>query len=174
MDNEKSMSDSANPLPAVPVGRAVLGLGLGGWTMMIGSCLVTAICAYFVGLLNTKAPYLRQSPPTVVAYGSTTNRIGIYAFTVTNDGSKEAEDIVCSFNCPDCHIKEIAATPQTVSPVFESKGDSYATVKVALLNPKEFVSVWVLVDRPEKLLEKCEVSVRGRGVVGEVAAIRAL
>lgn len=174
-DNPSSATPAPGPqgnVPAMPLPvpqPTLLGLTLGDYVRMVGTCLLGIVATSFLFWLTTKAPYLRQTPPMVIAYAGK-SKIGIYAFTVTNDGSKEAEDVVCTFDCPECNIKEVTAIPPALSPGIEGK-DSHATVKVALLNPREFLTVWVIVDRPEKLLQKCDLSVRGRGVVGEVTPI---
>jgi hypothetical protein len=74
--------------------------------------------------------------------------------------------VECSFSLGGCTIQEVKASPDNLNAVVKSdKGK--ASVAVPLLNQVEYFQVSALANDPDKLPASPEVSVRGKGVVGE-------
>jgi hypothetical protein len=90
---------------------------------------------------------------------------------ITNDGSKEAEDVDCSLLLKGSKIQEVKASPDNLNPAVSFDQDK-ASVKIKLLNVGEFLFVSALVNNPDSLPSDLSPQVRGKGVVGEKAARR--
>lgn len=163
---------------------------------------VGALVGLLVGILVTlignwwtsKAPYLRYTPADTVTFQGDTNRFGIISCVVTNDGSKEAEEVALSFDLADSPFVEVKVTPDSLQPEVKyenepvvpviglyhpkkappppAKKGNHARIAIKLLNPGESFQVLAMASNPESLPKRPAFTVRGKGVVGQLAARR--
>ncbi len=66
--------------------------------------------------------------------------------TVSNDGSKEAEDVECWLNLAGSKIQDVKASPEYLNAAVTSKDDKIK-VDVHLLNPKEELTIAAVITK---------------------------
>jgi hypothetical protein len=144
-------------------------MNLGDWTKLLltfvlGSLIGGPIGGCITYRLNAKSPHLTVAVEQPVQFQGDKATIGIINFSVVSDGSMEAEKIECMFRTGAAKIQEVKATPESIKPSVKTDGNK-VTVTVDNLNVGEklFVSTYVTESSPDKP----DVSVRGKGVVGE-------
>jgi hypothetical protein len=156
----------AATMPAADAERKILGVTLGDITKIVVTFIFASLFGAGVNYwLNTKAPHLTVAVQAPIQFHGEKTTFGIINFSVKNDGSKEAEAIECMFRTGAAKVQEVKVTPEGLNPVIALK-DNKITVNIAMLNVGEtlFVSTYVT----EALPEKPDVSVRGKGVTGEM------
>ena len=163
--SETSSAQPAPPQPVAPPETVFWGLTKADFVKGIGFSLIVGLIGIGVGYwLNSKAPHLTIAIAAPVQFQGDKNKFGILTFSVTNDGSKEAEDVRCDFKTQGAKNPDIKATPDNLSPALTVKDDN-VTIKVASMNPGERLDVVAYV--PDVIPEKPDVKVRGKNVVGE-------
>ena len=111
-----------------------------------------------------KEPHLTVRMNNTVRFKGDASQVGISTFTISSDGTKEAETIECSFQLPG--VKEVNASPSSLNANVSIIKDS-VVVKVPSLNTGETLQVSVHGNNAEAMPDKLEVLVRGKGVNGE-------
>jgi hypothetical protein len=156
-----------NPIPpennSVPPEKKWLGLTLGDvmkFALGLGAGLALAIFGFW---LNSSSPHLTFEVSTPLQFQGEKTKFGIITLAVSNEGSKEAENVVCTFNTFGAKDPEIKVTPENLNATTGIKGD-VVTVAVPSLNPGERISV--VAHTPDVLPDRPKVSVRGKGVNG--------
>jgi hypothetical protein len=135
------------------------------WTKIIASVFTGAMLAVFVFWLNSKAPFLRKTVPETVTFQGAKNQFGLATCSVANDGTKEAEDVVCSFALRSSVTPEIKITPDSLGAKTDIRKDGSIFVHIGTLNPGESFQVSATTTDPTLLPQKLDFSVRGKGVV---------
>jgi hypothetical protein len=186
-----SEATKRNTFLAVPVADWVkIGIGL---MLGIGTML-------FSNWWTSKAPFLRYTPADTVVFQGDKNRFGLVTCSVTNEGSKEAEDVEVFVDLADSPFVEVKASPETLQPVVKWENEpavpaigfydpkeeakkrdlppprrgNHAHVTVKLLNQGESLQVLAMASNPDKLPTRPEFTVRGKGVVGHIGGREAL
>lgn len=161
--------DTELPATSPPPEAKVLGVTAGDVVKILLGAILGGAITYGVTWLNSRAPHIRYSVSEVVRFPGEKNRMGTFTISMTNDGSKEAENVTCLVDLADSSFIEVEAGPKSVSPT-KATSDHECKVEVAMLNPGETATVNVLADNPDKI--KPEVSVRATGVNGEKGPAR--
>lgn len=140
-----------------------LYIALSDWgKALIGAIFATAV-GIFVGWVNSATPHLTYSvSPPVLFHGEKT-KFGIISFSVVNEGTKEAENVVCTFNVSGAKSPEIKVSPDNLNATTTIKNETVA-VTIPSLNPAERASVITYI--ADTLPAKPEVSVRSKGFNG--------
>ena len=130
---------------------------------------VSTVTALFIGYwLNSKSPHLKVATSDTITYQGDSYKIGIINTSITNDGSKEAEDVSCWIPLPGCKVLDAKASPDNLNAVKSTKGDS-TIFAVANLNPGETLQISIITDNPGNLPHQADVAVRSKTVKGEKA-----
>jgi hypothetical protein len=117
--------------------------------------------------LTSSAPHLSYTVTPPVSFAGEKVQFGIVSVSVVNDGSKEAEAVVCELDLTHCSIRDIRVGPAILDAAHKlDKGR--ATVTVKSLNPGETLQVTVETDDVNNLPDSPKVSVRGKNIVGEL------
>ena len=143
-----------------------LGVNRADYVKIFIGLLISASICLFAFWVNWRSPHLKVTIPDTFVFKGEKNQLGIVNVTVSNDGSKEAEDVECWLNLAGSKIQEVKASPEYLKAVVTPKDDKIR-VDVHLLNPKEDLLISALISNPEKLPEQAKVEVRGKGVIGE-------
>jgi hypothetical protein len=159
------VSNTNPPAPEpVPTEKKIIGLTLGD-ALKIGIPVIMGLIG--IGLtywINNKSPHLAVVVPAPVQFVGDKSKFGIITFSVTNDGSKKATNIVCLFKTQGAKTVDIKATPAILEPITTIK-DETVSIKVASLNPGERLDV--IAHIPDVLPTQPDLSVRGDDVNGE-------
>jgi len=146
--------------------RTVLGLNRAEVIKTSVPLLIGILLLLFGAWFNWKSPHLKVTIPDTFVFKGEKSQLGIVNVTVSNDGSKEAEEVECWLNLSGSKIQEVKASPEHLNAVVNSKDDKIK-VDVHLLNPKEELTIAAVITNPDKLPEQAKVEVRGKGVSGE-------
>ncbi len=182
MSNALSKEPAASPsLPAKPVEsslttqptdttqkdeRSFLGVTLADLSKTVIGLVVGVLLTLFGFWLTARSPHLKVTVPETIMYKGEKNQVSILNVTVTNDGSKEAEEVECWLLIPGTKVQEVKAGPDQLAPVVTTK-ENKVQIAVKTLNPREDFTISALLNTPEKLTEQPKVEVRGKGVIGE-------
>jgi hypothetical protein len=164
------MSEASKPDAAKPR-EWVFGLTTADIAKMLipfipGSLIGGGLTGLFNWWLNKKTPHLTVKVQETVRFHGEKNKPAIINFSVTSDGSIEAESVVCTVASSGATFQEIKATPKNVKPE-KAVRDGDIDVSLPLLNVGETLNVSILFNDGQNLPDKPDVSVRGKGVVGE-------
>ena len=143
-----------------------LGINRADYVKISLGLFTGAMLCLFAFWVNWRSPHLKVTIPDTIVFKGEKNQLGIVNVTVSNDGSKEAEEVECWVNLAGSKIQEVKASPEHLNAVVTSKDDK-VKVDVHLLNPKEDLLISALISNPEKLPEKAKIEVRAKGVIGE-------
>lgn len=150
--------------------RQLLGVPIGTYLIAV----ITLVLGFFLGLLtnwwNAKEPHLRVTVSDVITFQGETTEFGIINFSVTNDGSKEATEIECFCTLWGCTIHDAQASPTPLHAVVNKKDDTML-ITLDLLNVGETLQISAVAANPASIPTRPDVTVRGRGVVGETVAV---
>jgi hypothetical protein len=130
---------------------------------IIASCALGVFGTLLVMWLTEKAPDLRLIVADTVIFQGDKNKFGVIGCRVANEGSKEIENIQCSFDLNDSTIQEIKVTPEILKPDFRVEKGNQVRGSVPLLNPGESFQISVMATNPEKLASRPEIFVRAKG-----------
>ncbi len=182
MSNALSKEPAASPsLPAKPVESSLttqptdttqkdewsfLGVTLADLSKTVIGLVVGVLLTLFGFWLTARSPHLKVTVPETIMYKGEKNQVSILNVTVTNDGSKEAEEVECWLLIPGTKVQEVKAGPDQLAPVVTTK-ENKVQIAVKTLNPREDFTISALLNTPEKLTEQPKVEVRGKGVIGE-------
>ncbi len=182
MSNAPSKESTASPsLPAKSVESSLttqptdttqkkelsfLGVTLADLSKTVIGLVVGVLLSLFGFWLTAKSPHLKVTVPETIMYKGEKNQVSILNVTVTNDGSKEAEEVECWLLIPGTKVQEVKAGPDQLAPVVTTK-ENKVQIAVKTLNPREDFTISALLNTPEKLTEQPKVEVRGKGVIGE-------
>jgi|ERR1051325_4363648 hypothetical protein len=161
------MSENTPPSPA-PTGRNLeaspektfLGLTLGDAIKYLLGLVAGLLLAIFGLWINKSSPHLAISVSESVQFEGKASKFGILSFSVANDGSKEATNVVCAFKIHGARKPDIRATPDILNPQITIQ-DDMAVIKLASLNQGERLNVVAHI--PDVLPDKPTVTVRGDG-----------
>ncbi|MGA2704272.1 MAG: hypothetical protein ABSH35_24640 [Isosphaeraceae bacterium] len=143
-----------------------LGINRADYVKILIGFLISASICLFAFWVNWRAPHLKIRVPDTIVFKGEKNQLGIVNVTISNDGSKEAEEVECWLNLAGSKIQEVKASPEYLNAVVTPKDDRIR-VDVHLLNPKEDLVISALISNPAKLPEQAKVEVRGKGVIGD-------
>ena len=182
MNNAPSKEPATRPpLPAKPVESSLttqptdttqkkewsfLGVTLADLSKTVIGFVAGVLLSLFGFWLTAKSPHLKVTVPETIMYKGEKNQVSILNVTVTNDGSKEAEEVECWLLIPGTKVQEVKAGPDQLAPVVTMK-ENKVQIAVKTLNPREDFTVSALLNTPEKPTEQPKVEVRGKGVIGE-------
>jgi hypothetical protein len=142
---------------------------LNPWQILL-TALVTGVVTVGTGMLlfklQTRAPKLTYSTSETVPFSGGTAFVGIYNVDITNEGSKEVEDVVCVVRVPMATIKQHNLSVSAAISKEEGVGVGEYTVKLSGLNPSEAASISVLAESGTELPRRAEVTLRAKGVTG--------
>ena len=129
---------------------------------------VTVIGALLIGALQQRDPNLTFSSVEALPFLGPSGEISIYQVTISNDGKKDADDVVGVIQIPGGKISQskITASP-TLNVSSSLSSDDSLTVQVSSLNPSESFQVSLLADGIRGLPSRPQVSMRGKGVIGK-------
>ncbi|VTR94073.1 Uncharacterized protein OS=Rhodopirellula baltica SWK14 GN=RBSWK_01457 PE=4 SV=1 [Gemmata massiliana] len=142
----------------------MLGMSLGEWTQSLLTFILGGIATYAGGQWTKKESHLTVKTNETVKFQGDKVQYGIVNFSIKSDGSKEAESIECQFNL--LNTQEVKATPASLNAVSTVK-DSKVTITVPMLNPGETLQISAVTTNPASELSRSDISVRGKGVVGD-------
>jgi hypothetical protein len=130
------------------------------------SAMLAFVFAWLLYLIQAREPHLSFDTVETLPFQGPKEMTGIYHVTLMNDGSKEAEDVVCVIQVPKATVtqKKVNA-PKSLAFTETSEGDSLR-LSFPELNPQDVVNISVLASAPENLPSQPEVSFRGKGVNG--------
>jgi hypothetical protein len=148
--------------PAQKPEKKVLGITLGDVTKLVIGALIALAVQWFLA----KSPYLRITSTESTTFPGVKNQFGLVGTSVTNDGSKEAEDVECSFTLPDSDILDVTVVSDSGSATVKAEGKHKVRGTIGTLNAGESFRVTAMVTNPDKLPAKLDPIVRGKGVVG--------
>jgi hypothetical protein len=151
--------------PAEKTEPKFLGLTLGDVVKMGLTALLTLLVTLLIAWLTAKEPHLRFSVSEPIQFQGEKFKVGILNVVITNDGSKEAENVECSMRLEGTKIREVKVSPENLKPSISIKGDK-AELAWPMLNPTENPQVSALLDA-EMLSSKPDVKVRAKGIVGD-------
>ena len=174
------------PLESTPPERKILGVTFSDFTKVVAGAIAAVVAgmigSLFTYWLTTSSPHLSVavSPAYQLPEDKTDKRFGITVFSVTNNGSKEAENVECTFTTPTTKHPFILGTAENLrkaprdSPCIMVIGEhlhpittiktNKVTINVASMNPGESFGVGIFgFDVPP---ERPVVKVRGKNVVG--------
>lgn len=138
---------------------------------MVG-IVVTVTGAIIHDKLQSREPHLVYRSAETIPFNGPNSVLAIYQLTIANDGTQPADDVTCYVRVGGAKIDQykIAAAPSLN--VSEKLSGESLTVQVPNLNPSEAVQVSLLATgaSTSTLPVKPEVSLRGRGAVGEPAS----
>jgi hypothetical protein len=165
------MTDEAqSPVLPEPLPREQRFLGMSGSDyakIVMGVILGSVPAALIVSWINSKAPYLRVAVAETFRYQGEKSQLGVVHFTVTNEGSKEADNVTASLPQSGFKFEDVSARPKALEPTITPKGDT-VLVNVKTLNVGEEIEVWALANS-DKVPDHVDVNVRGTGVIGDKA-----
>jgi hypothetical protein len=133
----------------------------------IFGAISAALLALLGWYLTYSVPHLSYTVTPPVSFAGDKVQFGIVSVSIVNDGSKEAESVVCELELKGCSIRDIRVGPA----VLEAKNTldgGRATVKVQSLNPGETLQIAVETGDVNSLPESPKVSVRGKNTTGEL------
>jgi hypothetical protein len=120
---------------------------------------------------QSKAPFLRYTPGDTVIFQGDTNHFGLLNCSVTNEGTKQADDADIFIELAGSTFVEMKATPASLNPVVVmNKEKTNAHITVKMLNPDESFQVVAMASNPEKLPSRPDFKVRANGVTGTMEA----
>ncbi|MBX7103242.1 MAG: hypothetical protein K1X57_04130 [Gemmataceae bacterium] len=173
--------------------KTYLGMTLGDITKVVLGVLLGGIATLVLGWWNTKSPHLTVNVSDTILFKGDRHNFGIVNCTVANDGSREAESLECTFNIQGAIIQDLKVSPDHLNAVVPNratmigamprssedtarqpntkKGDKI-TVTMPLLNVGETINISVLLADSDDTASKPQMSVRGKGVIGEKAPPR--
>ena len=133
----------------------------------ISSAITGALLATLGWYLASAAPHLSYTVTPPVSFAGQKVQFGIVSVSVVNDGSKEAEAVICELDLKGCSIRDIRVGPPVLEPTHTlEKGR--ATIKVNSLNAGETLQIAVETGDVDSLTDPPKVSVRGKNTKGEL------
>ena len=141
------------------------------WPTILISALATLLVSVLAGMvlffLQAREPHLVFTAADTIPFSGTNRVIAVYQVSVTNDGKKSVDDVVCYIRIAGASIdqKRVFADP-SLSYSDSVTGDAMR-IEIPSLNPSESEQVSALASSQASLPSRPEVSVRGRGVMGE-------
>ena len=148
------------------------------WTQIIISAFITAILSLIASLsfwyFTKEKPELTFEVFPISSFYSKKTELSILNVKIENEGSKEAENVVCVYHFPkDSEIMEINIEPSSnaIKYISEKINEVYKRAySVPMLNPQEYLKFSFLV-KNIKNSNDIEIGLRGKGVVGNTKQV---
>lgn len=148
-----------------PPEQKFLGITQADTVKMVAACVLGIAGTLIVNWWTSKEAHLAIRLDDTVRFKGDKSQIGINTFSVTNEGSKEADGVECSFEMEGA--QEVQAYPPSLHAVVKVTGTKIEIV-VPTLNRGERLQVSTLGSNASTMPDKLDVTVRGKGVVGEI------
>jgi hypothetical protein len=144
------------------------------WKTIIATAIVTGIVAVGTGMLlfylQLREPKLVFAVQQSVPFQGNRESLSIQHIVIRNEGTKEVANVVAEVRVPGGRIKERrVATDSSLSFTEKLTAESYR-FEARALNPEERVQISLLTSGTTSPQQAPEVSLRGQGIVGRVAA----
>jgi hypothetical protein len=147
--------------------KMLLGAPVGEWTKGGIQVLAGVVLGVFGYWLAGSKPHLTVKVSEIAKFQGDKHNPGFASIHIQSDGSKEAEEVECRFTLNN--VQEVKISPDNLNATWEVK-DARVSVKTAVMNPGESLTIAAYTSNTAGVPERPEVSVRGKGVVGESEA----
>lgn len=128
--------------------------------------VLTLILGTFLGSWwNSASPDLRFSVGEPIEFSGEKEQFGLLVVRVSNVGRKQAENVKCMIDLPECEIQDLKVAPSIVESQQKISGGN-AVISLTSLNPNESVELAVKASNPHLISKSQKVSLRGEGVNG--------
>lgn len=151
-----------------PISEQTVDWNLKTFRNNLSSAIFGGIIALAVTWISAKTPHLQYTVSDPVQFQGEKVQIDIAYASVTNDGSKEAEDIECYVQYYGVKVQEVKVTPENLKPLISISENEFE-LKLALLNPGETFYISTLASKTGSFYKSPKVLVRAKGVKGEAA-----
>jgi len=135
--------------------------------------LIAVAGPLLVSWFQSHEPKLVYSAPETIPFHGPEKKVATYQVLVANDGRRAVEDVICVIRVPGASIEQRLISPANLSIAYtDSVSADSIRIQVPSLNPSETLQVSTLASTTGDLPTMPEVSLRGRGVVGEQRRVR--
>ncbi len=144
----------------------ILWIIIGG----IVSLIVGVTTAFLINKLTASRPKLHYSTTSIEFFKGKTNQVGVVAIEIHNPGGKEIEELQCNVSFPNAIITESSCDGLPTDSFQLASQDNASKFTVPFFNPDESISLQFLIAPESDLIEPPVIDLRGKGIVGELAA----
>jgi len=141
--------------------KTLLWMSYGDIAKILLAFLAGIGATVFTGYWNAKEAKLfySVSPPVIL------DNISVVSINITNEGNKEAEDVVFALGVAGKNITNVKVSPEILRAEKKSKDDTL-NVELKMLNVGETARIVLTTNNPTPNLEYV-ANLRGKGVVGK-------
>jgi hypothetical protein len=132
------------------------------------SLLVTIAGGYILFTIQNQKPILVYSSSGTIPFEGEDEIIGIYLIEIGNSGKKVAKLVDCYIELKSAIIKE---SKIDIDPAIEyniTMNPSKIILDIPMLNPSEYVEIYILATTNSTLPKKPIISMRGEGIIGKI------
>ena len=133
---------------------------------------VSVAAALIVSRFQAREPHVVYTAAQTLPFSGPKDTLGVYHVTVSNDGKVEVQDIRVVVRIPGAVVQQDKINADRSLKYEASIEGDAVEISTPDLNPNESIEISALASKPGDLPLQPEVSVRGKGVTGELAANR--
>jgi len=158
------MSADSSPQKPTAKEKTFLGAPLEEWSKGVIVLLVGILGTLFTVWFTGSKPHLTVKVSDIAKFQGDKHNPGFASVNIQSDGSKEAEEVECQFTLSN--VQEVKVSPANLNATVVVK-DARVSVKAAVMNPGESMTIAAYTSNTAGVPERPEVSVRGKGVIGD-------
>lgn len=141
------------------------------WKTILATGFVTAIVTIGTGMLlfwwQSKEPVLTYNYIRSIPFDDSQKKVFIQQFEITNSGNEVAEDTTLVINFKNSKIEKSNIRIDNAIKYEKTISDNSVRLFISNLNPKEGLSLSILLEGNTQFDSEPEISLRAKGIIGE-------